>query len=496
MNPRMVNAQFFVELAMINTPLKTLRTAAPKVHQPAQAGSRRRSVLLTPIAALLGLPFSVGACNGAEAPSAGTSAGTPAATRLFGDSVGLGVKFSQGQPVSDLPMLLDLRVRWVRDALHWNALETAPGRYAEFSPAFKQQLDFYRGNDIGLVALLTLDNSRAYPGDAATSHDPKAFGRFAVQAARMLRAAGVRFVLEVGNEPHNSELSKAFGGTWNGAPPSPWLQHYVRMVREAVEQVKAFDSSIRLLSDDDMWVLHYRFLEAGLPSALDGFAIHPYTPGPPELTAVAHDTDWTRPFTVVDVDRSFASAVRRLRAQGRAKLASEPSIWITEWGWPVGGSEIKGSVSSETLVAYLPRAFIVAAAAGVEVLCWFSAHDSVDGPMGLLRRDGVRRDSYLAFKALTAQLSDHRLLRQAASAGLQAFVFDGPQGRKLAAWSADGKVRRLPLPAGTPSRVVDALGQAVPTPNGTSTVAIAAAPVYLQADWSDANLDASLAAAA
>lgn len=482
---------------MDQTRLQTLQAAWPEGPLAGHVGARRRSV----VSALLGLPFSVGACNGgtdAAPPAAplGASAAAPAATRLFGDIVGLGVKFSQGQPVSDLPMLVDLKVRWVRDALHWNAIEPAAGRYADFSASFKQQLEFYRANDIGLVALLTLDNSRAYPGDAATSHDPRAFGRFAVQAARMLRAAGVRYVLEIGNEPHNSELSKAFGGTWNGAPPSPWLTHYVRMVHEAVAQVKEFDPSVRLLSDDDMWVLHYRFLEAGLPPALDGFAIHPYTPGPPEQTAVAHDTDWTRPFSVVDPDRSFASAVRRLRAQGRAKLNNEPSIWITEWGWPVGGSEVKGSVPDATLVAYLPRAFIVAAAAGVEVLCWFSAHDSVDGPMGLLRRDGVRRDSYRAFKALTGQLSDHRLLRQAGSNGLQVFVFVGPQGRKLAAWSSDGKARQLPWPAATASvSVVDALGQGV-APNGSKSTAISAAPVYLQANWSDADLNASIAAAA
>lgn len=452
--------------------------------------TRRRTLLLTPLAALFGVP--------AEAATAAACPATSA--RPLRELLGLGVKFSQGQPLSDLPMLVDLQVGWVRDALHWHELEPAPGRYAAFSASLQRQLDFYRRNDIGFVALLTLDNPRAYPGDAATSHEPRAFGRFAVHVARMLRDAGVRFVLEIGNEPHNSELGRAFGGSWNGKPPAPWLQHYVSMVREAVAQVKAFDPTIRLLSDDDMWVLHYRFLEAGLPAALDGFAIHPYTPGAPERTAVAHDTDWTRPFSVVDPDRSFASAVRRLRAAGAAKLACAPQIWITEWGWPVndrdGGKDVRGSVPGETLVAYLPRAFIVAAAAGVDVMCWFSAHDSVDGPMGLVRGDGTLRDSYRAFKTLGSELGDHLLTRQAANSALQAYVFDGPQGRKLVAWSADGKPRQLPWPGRAAPRVVDALGRSVPASGGAGSISIGAAPVYVQADGSDADLDASLAAAA
>ena len=423
--------------------------------------------------------------------------------RPFGDMIGLGVKFSQGQPLRELDSLLELRVRWVRDAVHWPQIEPAPGRYAEFSAPFLNQLAFYRRHDIGVVALLTLGNPLSYPGGAAAPYDPEAFGRFALQVARQLRAAGVRFVLEIGNEPHNSGFAKALGGAWNGRAPSPWVDHYVRMVHAAGDQVKAFDASIKLISDDDMWVLHYWFLKAGLPPALDGFAIHPYTPGPPERTAVAHDTDWTRPFSVVDPDRSFASAVRRLREAGRERLACAPEIWITEWGWAVGPGSVAHAVADETLAAYLPRAFVLAAAAGVEVMCWFSAQDSVDGPMGLTRNDGTRRASYQAFRTLTAQLGDHHLVRQAAgaatpAAGLQAFVFDGPRGRKLVVWSADGQARRLPwTPGEGAEHGVDAVGRPVSlltTPQ--RAVAIEAAPVYLSLDRSDADIDARLAAAA
>jgi hypothetical protein len=450
----------------------------------------RRALVLAPLAA------AAGGLSAAPTPACPT-----ARPRTFGEMVGLGVKFSQGQPERDIDMLADLRVRWVRDAIHWPQIEPARDRLGDLSPALRRQIAYYRRHGIGLVALLTLGNPRAYPGPAAAAHDPAAFGRFARHVAGLLRDTGVRFVLEIGNEPHSSSLARALGGAWNGRAPSPWVDHYVRMVHAAVAEVKAFDASIRLLSDDDMWVLHYWFLKAGLPRALDGFAVHPYTPGPPERTAVAHDTDWTRPFSVVDPDRSFGSAVRRLRDEARGRLDCPPAIWITEWGWAVGGKDVPHAVPESTLVAYLPRAYVLAFAAGVEVLCWFSAHDAVDGPMGLTRGDGVRRDTYRAFRTLTAQLGDHHLLRHAAgmatpATGLQAFVFEGPRGRRLVAWSADGRARRLPLPDGG-ATVTDALGRpVVPERTPQPSVAVEAAPIYLDLDPDDADIDARLAAAA
>jgi hypothetical protein len=456
---------------------------------PPDLSLARRALLAAPCAAVLANAAPAAACP-------------PPTQRPLGEMIGLGVKFSQGQPMRELDSLLELRVRWVRDAVHWPRIEPSPGRYESFDPAFAHQLEFYRRHDIGLVALLTLGNPRAYRGGPAAAYDPQAFGDFALHVARLLRAAGVRFVLEIGNEPHNSGLAKALGGAWNGRAPSPWVNHYVRMVGAAARAVKGFDPAIRLLSDDDLWVVHYWYLQAGLPRALDGFAVHPYTPGPPERTAVAHDTDWTRPFSVVDPDRSFASAVRRLREQARGKLDCTPSIWITEWGWPVGVGGVAHAVPQATLVAYLPRAFVVAAAAGVEVLCWFSAQDSVDGPMGLTRNDGSRRDGYHALCTLASQLGDHSLRRHAAGAatpttGLQAFVFDAPSGRRLVVWCADGRARRLPWFRGALGSGVDALGRPVAIQDGpTPAVAIGPAPIYLDLEVTDADLDARLAAAA
>jgi hypothetical protein len=424
--------------------------------------------------------------------------------RPFGETLGLGVKFAQGQPLSELPTLDELRVRWVRDLIVWPDIEPQPGSYVAFSSSLKQRLDYYRDHNIGLVALITLSNSKSYPAtstDATRPFNAEAFANFAVQVAKMLKAQGVRFVIELGNEPHNSSMYKLLGGQWNGKPSSPWLDQYVRMVNAAVTAVKSYDSSVRLLSQDDMWVLHYWFLEGGLPAKLDGFSVHPYVPGIPERAAIAQDTDWVKPFVAVDADRSFTSAVRRLREQGAAKFQRAPEMWITEWGWPVG-TDTK-QVSEETLAGYLPRAFILAAMSGVEAMTWFSAQDTVDGPMGLSDNNLKRRQSYTAFRVMAQRLGPQKLLRQITGAGAltsgpQGYLFQQPDAssRTLVLWNVDATARWLPLPSGeSGDGAVDALGRAVTVStlgSGQRALRFDAMPIYVPGAWSDAAIGAAV----
>lgn len=411
--------------------------------------------------------------------------------RTFGEMVGLNVKFSQGEPLAHLPLLKELGVRWVRDGVGWAEMEPSPGEYQPFPSAFQQRLDYYRANNIGIDFLLCYDNPVAYPNTPSNPHhsaDPKAFGRYAVAVAKQLKAAGVRFVLEIWNEPHNFVLAKMFGGNWNGKPPSPWVDQYVDMVREAVAQVKAYDSHIHLLDDDDMWILHYWFLEKGLPSALDGISFHPYGGLIPEITAVDQNTDWCKPFTVVDADRSFYSAVRRLRVQALKKMGKVPALWVTEWGWTLGDKTLAGPATEEILKGYVPRAFLTAFASGVEVVCWFSSYDSVDGPIGLIQNDGKPRKTFQAFKVMSQELGAYRLVSHKVgadhrNAGLQVYLLHGPAGYKLVAWNIDGE---MPMVLHTHSpdsvQIVDVLGQplaATPQPNGTLRFPLGPDPVYI-----------------
>ena len=443
------------------------------------------------LAAALVLSVTVATVQAAE-PSVGP--------RPFGESAGLGVKFLQGQPLDTLPMLADLKVKWVREHVSWVAIEPSPiqspGRYAALPDALRKELAYYRANDIGVVALLTLSNGKSAPktpAEVARDSDPAAFGRFAAEAARLLKAEGVRFVLEVGNEPHNSYLVKALGGQWNGKPPSPWLDHYVRMVNAAVQEVKAIDPKVKVLAGDDMWVIDYWFLEAGLDPRLDGISVHPYVIGIPEITAIAQDTDWVRPFVAVDADRSFQSAITRLRAAAALKRQGRPlELWITEMGWPAaeGASPVKNSLPERTVAAYLPRSFILAAEAGVEGFLWFSSNDSVDGPMGLTRNDQTQRLAYGAFRTMTSELGTLHFVRRllgerGTAAAAQAFLFTDDRVDTIVAWQATGSAgSELVVPqAGAESLTVTNLvgrQQLLRAKDGQFVVALDGEPVYVR----------------
>ena len=184
---------------------------------------RRDSILMTAI-------ILAATLTSASVLRAGHATDSADRNRTFGEGIGLCVKFSQGQPLKDLGLLTDLGVRWVRDSEAWVRVERAAGKY-EFSPALKERLAFYRQNNIAVVFILAYDNKIAYPptpDDPCRNINPEAFGRYAAAAARLLRESGVRFVLEIWNEPHNFVLGKQLGGPWHGAAPCPWLDHYLK----------------------------------------------------------------------------------------------------------------------------------------------------------------------------------------------------------------------------------------------------------------------------
>ena len=246
------------------------------------------------------------------------------------------------------------------------------------------------------------------------------------------------------------------------------------MVEAATTQVKAFDPSIRLLSNDDMWITHHRYLDAGLPSRLDGFALHPYVPHGPERGG-AIDAEWLKPYRIGDEERSFASFVRRLREHGLEKLGHVPEIWLTEWGWPVGSASPR-FVSEATQAARLPRAFIVAEAAGVQAQCWYSSHDAGEDFFGLVGRGSRRRPAFDTFKTLSRELGAAALLAQVigrdhATTGLQGFVFDDGHEHVLALWNADEVDLRVRLDGPLhQARGVDGYGQVLNLADGTLTV--------------------------
>ncbi len=418
----------------------------------------------------------------------------------FGETVGLVVHFNQGESLNRLADLKNLGVKWVRDEEGWAGVEKVKGEYV-WPEKRKERLKFYAENGIGVIFALTYAaNKNVYPDDP---YNPEGFGGYAVAAAKLHKEYGVPVVLEIFNEPHNFGVRKKYGGKSIGSKDCPWIDHYIKMANEAVRQVKAFDSDIKLITDEDIWSCHYWYLEGNLDKRIDGFAIHPYTfhgytPGP----EVSHYGGVYEPWTISDEDRSSRSFMRRLRAQYMEKIGRPVEMYITEWGHRIGGKVLfegkKDKVSEDLAAAFLPRMYINGAAAGSRVTCWHVSQDMGDGPYGLIRNDQVKRKSYYALKTMVEQLGDYQMVKQIAGAdnsttGIQAYLFEGDAGYKLVAWNIEGPVKALFEPGYTlRPRVVDLFGKSVNfgySKDGPPILNLGRAPIYIEGIGAECSLE-------
>lgn len=412
----------------------------------------------------------------------------------FRSTFGLVTKFNQGQPQYQLDLLPRLKVAWVRDFVHWDKIEPKAGQYQDWPQAYAQRLAFYKKHDIGVIYVLAYANNKAYPNTPSNPYasiDPNALGRYAVHIAKQLKAAGVRFAIEVWNEPHNFQIMKMVGGRWNGEPPSPWVGHYVNMLNRVHESVAKFDPGIPILSSEDVWVNHYRFAETkALTKSFRHIGLHPYTHKKstgPEMAAPTPGTGWAKPFVLVDEDRSFKSAIERLRLFTQQATGQTPTVWLTEWGWRVGESAPHGKVSPDDVAAYLPRAFIVAQEVGAQVLCWFSMYDAVDGAYGLISNAGTRRPAYDAYVTMADTIGDARYVAKISrnasrTTGVQAYLFAEGGKRVAVIWSADGESAKVELPtAWRLHQITGHVGSHIPLPlGGDRTIKIDQGPRYVE----------------
>ncbi|RKY07016.1 MAG: hypothetical protein DRP56_06445 [Planctomycetota bacterium] len=407
----------------------------------------------------------------------------------FGETVGLVVHFNQGETLEHLKDLKNMGIKWVRDEEYWGGIEKKKGEYV-WPAKFKRRLKFYKENGIGNIFALTYSaNKNVYPDDP---YNPEGFGRYAVAAAKLHKDAGVEFVLEIFNEPANFGLRKKYGGKWYGEPNCPWIDHYAKMVIESVRQVKAYDPNMKIITTDHWWSTHYWWLEKDLPKELDGFAVHPYahgagTPGP-EIAHFGKDSSHAKPWTIMDDDRSNRSLMRRLRAQYAEKIGRPLEMYITEWGYALGRFKGKEWETTEDLAAaLLPRVFINGVAAGARVVSWYCS--SGDGTWGLIRDDQTKRKTYYSLKAMVEQLGDYQMIKQlvgmdGTTKGIQAYLFEGDAGYKLAVWNIEGPVE-VTFDSGypVPLKVYDHFGKALPfryVKDGLPILKLDRAPIYIE----------------
>lgn len=344
---------------------------------------------------------------------------------MFKDFVGLQMKFIQGQPATDISMVKDLRLGWVRDTVRWSEIESSVGVYTVPS-YFASRLETYRRLGVRVMFILAYGNP-IYDNP----YDIEAFCRYATYMARYLKQAGVDFVLEILNEPHNFGFKAHYGD-------EAWIPEYVNLANAVVQAIGAYDASAKVVTNEDMFLLHYQMIDAGLTSAAHGAAVHPYAPMP-ELAPIDSQTPWMAPYNpAVDNDRYAPSAFEALRG----RFPGDPRFYITELGWLQDAE-----VDEDRVAAYLVRSFVTYyESATVECLLWFSAYDGPDGRMGLVANDGTRRKAYLAFETMMAWLGDAnyvtRTRRASRTQGTQSLVFHRKTDEVMVIWYADAGAGR------------------------------------------------------
>ena len=130
-------------------------------------------------------------------------------------------------------------------------------------------------------------------------------------------------------------------------------------------------------------------------------------------------------------------------------------VYFTEVGQPVDARNDETAQASQLIKIYT-----MGLAQGAARIHWFEPLDGDSGPFGLIGPEGRQRPAHTALRTLSTHLGPQpRPLGWLLLAGQHhGFLFDGPQGLVLVAWSRPDSTATVALPAG--SRVVDPLSGA------------------------------------
>ncbi|MBC7287865.1 MAG: beta-galactosidase [Armatimonadetes bacterium] len=139
-------------------------------------------------------------------------------------------------------------------------------------------------------------------------------------------------------------------------------------------------------------------------------------------------------------------------------------------------------VTEKRQAVYLPRAFMVALASGVENVFWYEFRDGGDDPtynehrFGIIRNDLTPKPAYEAYAAMTRALGAGRFVQALdVGAGTLCYVFDTGTGARTAAiWRSSGEARVRLRVHGTGVRFTDYRGRIVSVARSRDAVELTA----------------------
>lgn len=293
---------------------------------------------------------------------------------------------------STIPRAADIVVqsntKWVREDIHWFRVQRTPTAYDwQF---YDDAFDALTQRQMHILGVL------GHPPGWATTNphdDPYNNSFFAPDATRFAAWAAqtvaryrhqIRY-WQIWNEPDNALF-------WR---PSPDPIAYARLVILTSRAIKQVDPDAVIVSAGvnpfNMAFLH-RATQAGLWSAIDIVAIHPYVnPSAPTYSGLVQSIHY--------LDGLQARYGRR-------------PIWVTELGWASGqGDRDPASATPAQQADYLSQSIPMLWQIGVDVVFWYTFKDEAHNPYGLIAwgqgSDDMQphKPAFIAF----AQLQSHRV---------------------------------------------------------------------------------------
>ncbi len=323
-----------------------------------------------------------------------------------------------------IPLLELAGLHWIRDDLSWGAVEREAGQYA-IPEAVRSRSEKLR--QAGIRSLLILGYGNPFHAHG-TSEEPPAFEPYAAYVAREL--AGVVDHFEIWNEPNG------FGKL------TPQL--YPAILKAGYQGVKVGNPEAFVVgiggSSPGGWGGHY--IHGGIypqnaVGSMDSFSIHPYvSPWVAETGYACPGAPAPLACLVTANALTFGLAERIAKEKN---LAEPVGIWITEQGWPVGGT-----VTLPAQAQAVSRAFLFMAA-NPQLYARYFLYDFVcDGVdpaekehnFGLLNHDLSPRPSYVAAAVATRMVEGLPSLGRVACADeeVQLHLFGTVEAPVLAAW--------------------------------------------------------------
>lgn len=278
-----------------------------------------------------------------------------------------------GTARQELRLMREAGIGWARADFSWTSVQRKAGGPWHFEH-LDETLQWAEEEGVRILPILDYDTPWATPAYKHLDLWLEFVQRVVSRYKDRIR------VWEVWNEPNLKNF-------WRDEPNAA---NYVTLLAATYKKIKQIDPQLIVLCGGTAgipWDYLEGIYKAGGRESFDVMNIHPYRyPRSPEEAPLVED-------------------LRRLRRMMTEYGDANKPIWITEVGWPT--HQGKRGISLQRQAEILPRCYLLAIEAGVEVIFWYEFQATEHKPdynenhFGMVHRDLSPKPAYTAMNALT-----------------------------------------------------------------------------------------------